>query len=51
MEEKSAVSHRGKALNELKNEFEKVLIWIRQNVPVQNKFKVMPGCEKADIKI
>jgi len=51
MAKKSAVSHRGKALNELKNEFGKVLIWIRQNMPVQNKFKVMPGCEKADIKI
>lgn len=37
-EEKSRVSHRGKALAELKNEFDKVLIWIRQNMPVQEKF-------------
>jgi XTP/dITP diphosphohydrolase len=51
MAEKSSVSHRGKALNELKNEFGKVLIWIRQNMPVQDKFKVMQGCENADIKI
>ena len=51
MEEKSSVSHRGRALNDLKNEFGKVLIWIRQNMPVQDKFKVMPGCEKTDIKI
>ena len=51
MEEKSTVSHRGKALNELKNEFGKVLIWIQQNMPVQDKFEVMPGCERADIKI
>jgi len=51
MEEKSTVSHRGKALNELKNEFGKVLIWIQQNMPVQDKFKIMPGCEKAEIKI
>jgi len=50
MEEKSTVSHRGKALNELKNEFGKVLIWIQQNMPVQDKFKMMPGCENAEIK-
>ena len=29
-EEKNRVSHRGKALAELKEEFDKVLIWIRQ---------------------
>lgn len=34
-EEKSRVSHRGKAFAELKNEFDKVLIWIRQHMPVQ----------------
>jgi len=34
-EEKNRVSHRGKALAELKSEFDKVLIWIRQNIPVQ----------------
>jgi len=34
-EEKSRVSHRGKAFAELKDEFDKVLIWIRQNMPVQ----------------
>jgi XTP/dITP diphosphohydrolase len=34
-EEKSRVSHRGKAFAELKDEFDKVLIWIRQNLPVQ----------------
>ncbi len=31
--EKSRVSHRGKALAELKNEMDKVLIWIRQHMP------------------
>ena len=31
-EEKNRVSHRGKALAELKEEFEKVLIWIRQHL-------------------
>ncbi|MDP3283752.1 MAG: XTP/dITP diphosphatase, partial [Desulfobacterales bacterium] len=51
MEEKSSVSHRGKALRELKIEFNKVLIWISQNMPGSDKFKVIPGCEKTDIKI
>ncbi len=37
-EKKSRVSHRGKALRELKEEFDKVLIWLRQNMPVQEKF-------------
>ncbi|MDY6790191.1 MAG: XTP/dITP diphosphatase [Thermodesulfobacteriota bacterium] len=31
--EKSRVSHRGKALGELKEEFDKVLIWIGQQMP------------------
>ena len=36
--EKSQVSHRGKALNELKQEFDKVLIWIRRHMPLEEKF-------------
>jgi XTP/dITP diphosphohydrolase len=40
-EEKSRVSHRGKALQELKNEFDKVLVWIRQHMPVQDR----SGCQ------
>ncbi len=32
-EQKSRVSHRGKALGELKDEFDKVSIWIRQHMP------------------
>jgi XTP/dITP diphosphohydrolase len=36
-QEKNRVSHRGKALAELKDEFDKILIWIRQNMPVQEK--------------
>lgn len=51
MEEKSQVSHRGKALRELKSEFNKVLIWISRNMPGPDKFKVIPGCEKTDIEI
>lgn len=38
LEEKSRVSHRGKALNELKQEFDKVIIWIRQHMPPEEKF-------------
>lgn len=33
MSEKSKVSHRGNALNELRTEFDKVLTWIRLNMP------------------
>jgi XTP/dITP diphosphohydrolase len=36
-EEKNRISHRGKALAELKSEFDKVLIWIRQQMPVPEK--------------
>lgn len=32
-EEKSRVSHRGKALRELRDEFEKVMTWIRRHMP------------------
>ena len=38
-EEKSYVSHRGKALREVRDEFEKVLIWIEQNMTVFEKFQ------------
>ena len=37
-DEKSRISHRGNALKEFKDEFDKVLIWIRQNMPVQERF-------------
>ena len=36
--EKGRVSHRGKALAEFKDEFEKVLVWLDQNLPVLEKF-------------
>ena len=36
--EKNRISHRGKALNELRDEFEKVLIWLDQHMPVLEKF-------------
>ena len=41
-EEKSQVSHRGKALNEVAREFDKVMVWLRQNMPVQQKFDCKP---------
>ena len=36
--EKSHVSHRGKALNELSQEMDKVLIWIRRHMPPEENF-------------
>jgi len=42
-EEKSRVSHRGKALQEIRKEFNKVLIWIGQNMPDQERH----GCQHA----
>ena len=44
MTEKSQVSHRGRALQELQSEFDKVLIWIRQHMPVV----VRSGCVSED---
>ncbi|MDY6973750.1 MAG: XTP/dITP diphosphatase [Thermodesulfobacteriota bacterium] len=32
MKEKNSISHRGKAMTELRNEFDKVLIWLRQRL-------------------
>jgi XTP/dITP diphosphohydrolase len=40
-EEKNRVSHRGKALQELEKEFDKVLIWIQQHMPKWERF----GCQ------
>jgi len=37
MVEKNRVSHRGKALREIRDEFDKILIWIRQHMPIQEK--------------
>jgi len=36
-EEKNRVSHRGKAFAEIRQEFDKVLVWIRQQMPIQQK--------------
>ena len=37
-EEKNQVSHRGKALKEVGDEFEKVMTWLEIHMPVQEKF-------------
>ena len=41
-EEKNKVSHRGRAFKEIRSEFDKVLKWIRQNMPIQEKIR----CER-----
>ncbi len=43
-QQKSLISHRGKALREFKDEFEKVLIWIRRHMPRQERF----NCQEKD---
>lgn len=44
--EKSLVSHRGKALRELRSEFDKVLTWIHLKMPLFEK--ITPEVEKDD---
>ena len=46
--EKSHVSHRGKALNELRQEFDKVLRWIRRHMPLEEKFLYNQNKEDLD---
>ena len=36
--EKGEVSHRGKALKQLRQEFDKVLIWIHRHMPLEEQF-------------
>jgi XTP/dITP diphosphohydrolase len=40
--EKNRVSHRGKALRELRDEFAKVMIWIRRHMPAENPWNRGP---------
>jgi len=47
IEEKSHVSHRGKALGEFKDEFDKVMIWIKQHMPVYEKVKCQGDCDTS----
>ena len=46
-DEKRRVSHRGRALQELRDEFDKVLIWIEQNKPVFEKFTCHGGAHDS----
>lgn len=43
MAEKSRVSHRGKALRELRSEMDKVIIWLRQHMPQGEPIGCMGG--------
>lgn len=43
-EEKNAVSHRAKALKDVREEFPKVLQWIEQNMPIWGTFTCQEGC-------
>jgi len=43
MEEKGEISHRGRALKEVADEFDKVLIWIDMHTPMQERFECK-GC-------
>jgi len=43
MAEKGRISHRGKALMELRSEMDKVLIWIRQHMPQDGPVGCMGG--------
>ncbi len=40
--EKSRVSHRGRALNELRAEFDKVIQWIRRHMPPEDPWNRIP---------
>jgi XTP/dITP diphosphohydrolase len=42
-EEKSRVSHRGKALLELRDEFQKVMVWVRQHMPPEDPWNSQGG--------
>jgi XTP/dITP diphosphohydrolase len=41
--EKGRISHRGKALREMRNEFDKVLIWITQHMPLNESIGCLGG--------
>jgi XTP/dITP diphosphohydrolase len=42
--EKNQVSHRGKALVEMREEFDKVLIWLKRQMPDEMKFACKESC-------
>jgi XTP/dITP diphosphohydrolase len=44
LDEKNRISHRGKALLEIKNDFDKILIWIRHQMPIFDRVTCQEGC-------
>lgn len=44
LEEKGEISHRGKALKEVTEEFDKILTWLDIHMPVLDKFECQGGC-------
>jgi XTP/dITP diphosphohydrolase len=42
-EEKNRISHRGKALQELRDEFEKVMVWVRRHMPPGDPWNTCHG--------
>lgn len=44
LEEKSQVSHRGRALGEFKEEFEKVMLWLDKRLQEEKLFRDAPTC-------
>jgi XTP/dITP diphosphohydrolase len=44
-QEKNEVSHRGKAFQEIKSEIDKIMIWLDQNMPKQDKFEAQSFCQ------
>ncbi|SMC19980.1 XTP/dITP diphosphohydrolase [Desulfacinum hydrothermale DSM 13146] len=45
LEEKSSVSHRGKALREFRDEFDKVMVWLRQRLEEEKRMLVGDICQ------
>ncbi len=43
LQEKKLVSHRGKAMQEICDEFDKVIIWLQKQIPVPVKFPCSGG--------
>jgi XTP/dITP diphosphohydrolase len=44
IEEKGALSHRGRALKEVADELDKILSWLEIHMPVQERFDCNGGC-------
>lgn len=43
LQEKKLVSHRGKAMKEICDEFDKIIIWLQKQMPVPEKFPCSGG--------